>query len=195
MALAANYAAASSSSWTTSPTSGRIRTSFATLLQERAHQLLPVVADHAPGSAHVPKSRPQPDTLLGALLVFTPGQRQHFPPEQIGLLQGLASQAGVAISNASLYQDLAQAYERQQELDRLKDEFILTISHEFRTPLTTIDGYVTLIGRHGLKLDPERLAQYATEIRQATSQLAGMISMLADANRMSDHLLELTLVR
>ncbi len=137
---------------------------------------------------------PQPDTLLGALLVFTPGQRQHFPPEQIGLLQGLASQAGVAISNASLYQDLAQAYERQQELDRLKDEFILTISHEFRTPLTTIDGYVTLIGRHGLKLDPERLTQYATEIRQATSQLAGMISMLADANRMSDHLLELTLV-
>jgi signal transduction histidine kinase len=170
------------------------RTSFARLLKhERISSCLLVPILHRDQRA-APEKAPQPDTLLGALLVFTPGQRQHFPPEQVGLLQGLASQGGAAISNASLYQDLAQAYERQQELDRLKDEFILTISHEFRTPLTTIDGYVTLIGRHGLKLDQERLAQYATEIRQATSQLAGMISMLADANRMSDHLLELTLV-
>jgi signal transduction histidine kinase len=169
-------------------------TSIATLLRDQRISsclMLPIMHQ----DQRAPQiGTPQPDTLLGALLVFTPGQRQHFPPEQIGLLQGLASQAGVAISNASLYRDLQQAYERQKELDRLKDEFILTISHEFRTPLTTIDGYVTLIGRHGLKLDPERLTQYATEIRQATSQLAGMISMLADANRMSDHLLELTLV-
>jgi signal transduction histidine kinase len=127
----------------------------------------------------------QQNELLGALVVYTPGQRHHFASEEIGLLQGLAGQAAIAISNARLYQRLEAAYERQQELDRYKDEFILTVSHEFRTPLTAIEGYVSLISRHADRLPKEKVEQFSLEIRQATSQLADMIGTLADANRMS----------
>jgi signal transduction histidine kinase len=131
----------------------------------------------------------QPTGTLGVLMVYTPG-RHPFPPHRmssdVGLLQSLARQAASAISNAMLF-------ERQQELDRLKDEFILTISHEFRTPLTTIDGYVTLLNRHGAKLGPDKIEQFTNEIRQATSQLAAMIGMLADANRLSSEPLQMTL--
>lgn len=122
---------------------------------------------------------------LGALVICTPNQSRPYSAEQIGPLQGLASQAAIAISNARAHADLNDAYEQLQELDRLKDDFILTVSHEFRTPLTAIEGYVTLINKHGHKLDQEKLQQFASEIHQATMQLAGMISMLADANRLS----------
>jgi len=131
--------------------------------------------------------------VVGALFAYTPHRRHHFQADEIGLLQGLASQGGSAVSNARLYQELQQAYEEQKALDRLKDEFILTVSHEFRTPLTAIEGYVTLISRHGHRLDQAKLSQFAGEIHQATSQLAGMISMLADANRMSNQPLQVTL--
>jgi signal transduction histidine kinase len=121
---------------------------------------------------------------LGLLLVYTPSRAQPFSPAETGLLQGLGSQAAIAISNAKLYDDL-------RTLDRLKDDFILTVSHEFRTPLTTIDGYVSLIGRHGAKLDTDRLEQYGREIRTATDQLAGMISTLVDVNRMDSEPLKI----
>ena len=129
---------------------------------------------------------------LGALVIYSPHQAQRYGAEEIGLLQGLASQAAIAISNARLYAELEHAYEQLQELDRLKDDFILTVSHEFRTPLTAIEGYVTLINKHGHKLDQSKLQQFAGEIHQATVQLAGMISMLADANRMSSQPLRIT---
>ncbi len=119
---------------------------------------------------------------LGALVVFTPGQRHHFLPQEIGLLSALASQGGSAISNAMLYRELQRAYEEQQVLDRLKQDFILQVSHEFRTPVTAIQGYVTLIGRHGQKLEQSKLDQYAEEIRQSTGQLMGMVNRLQDAS-------------
>ena len=127
----------------------------------------------------------QQERHLGALVIYSPRQTQRHSPDEIALLQGLASQAAIAINNARLYAELEHAYEQLQELDRLKDDFILTVSHEFRTPLTAIEGYVTLINKHGHKLDQSKLQQFAGEIHQATVQLAGMISMLADANRMS----------
>lgn len=127
----------------------------------------------------------QQERHLGALVIYSPHQTQRYAAEEIGLLQGLASQAAIAINNARLYAEVEHAYEQLKELDRLKDDFILTVSHEFRTPLTAIEGYVTLINKHGHKLDQSKLQQFASEIHQATVQLAGMISMLADANRMS----------
>ncbi len=129
---------------------------------------------------------------LGALIIYSPHQTQRHAPDEIGLLQGLASQAAIAISNARLYAELEHAYEQLKELDRLKDDFILTVSHEFRTPLTAIEGYVTLINKHGHKLDQSKLQQFASEIHQATVQLAGMISMLADANRMGSQPLRIS---
>ncbi len=106
--------------------------------------------------------------------------------QEVTKLQVLASQAATAINNAMLFH-------RQQEVDRLKDEFILTISHEFRTPMTTIDGYVSLMQRHREKLDSEKIEQFTNEIHLASQQLSGMVQMLGDAARLSDQSLQVAL--
>ncbi|MGH2516762.1 MAG: ATP-binding protein, partial [Ktedonobacterales bacterium] len=137
---------------------------------------------------------------LGLLVVYTPGHEHHFSSEETVLLQGLAGQGALAISNARLFAEqhwlndsLEKSLEKQKESERLKDDFILTVSHEFRTPVTAIEGYVALIGRHGHKLEQAKLDQFATEIRQSTLQLMGMIDRLHDANSMETQALQLPL--
>ncbi|HEU5369387.1 MAG TPA: HAMP domain-containing sensor histidine kinase, partial [Ktedonobacterales bacterium] len=130
----------------------------------------------------VPIQRQQ--SLLGLLAVYTPHERHLFKPDEISLLEGLAGQAAVAIHNAQLYTDLQQALEQQKELDRLKDDFIVTASHEFRTPLSAIHGYASLLQRHSAKLTMDQARRFSTEITRAAQQLVGMVTTLMDASRL-----------
>ncbi len=153
----------------------------------RSFLIVPIISrDVASGGSH--------GKVVGLLFVYTPGQPSPFQhiSRNSGQVQALAAQAGIAINNALLYEDLVTALERQKELDRLKDEFILTISHEFRTPLTAIEGYGSLLSKHGDRLDVERATRFADEIHRATIQLNSMITMLSDANRLSAQDLEVT---
>ncbi|HEX5689968.1 MAG TPA: response regulator, partial [Roseiflexaceae bacterium] len=57
----------------------------------------------------------------------------------------LANHAGAALRNAFLYSQLDEAYQRQQEVDQLKSEFIAIASHELRTPLSIVLGYSMMV--------------------------------------------------
>lgn len=64
---------------------------------------------------------------------------------EIRLLQQIANQCAIAIRQARLYQ-AAQAHVAElQKLNQLKDDFLATISHELRTPISAIKMAVQMI--------------------------------------------------
>ncbi|CAB4689448.1 unannotated protein [freshwater metagenome] len=64
-----------------------------------------------------------------------------------------------------------------RQLDQLKDDFVASVSHEFRTPLTAIDGYIELLDDDRERLDPEH-REYVSVIRSSAARLVRLVSDL-----------------
>src|SRR5260370_6670523 len=65
------------------------------------------------------------------------------------------------LSAAHLKTQLAeQAYEQQQQLNHLKDQLILHINHELRSPLTAVRGYLEVLSMFGARIDATEQALY-----------------------------------
>jgi signal transduction histidine kinase len=114
--------------------------------------------------------------VLGMLVIYSPDQHAMFSPAEEMNLMALGRVAASAIHNARTYAQL-------RELDRLKDEFILTASHEFRTPMSAIQGFSWLIQRRVETMTPEQGKHWAGEIIRATEQLKDMMDTITEAWR------------
>ena len=83
------------------------------------------------------------DTAFG-LLVLTPPDAQRDTLEDQHLIRALASQAAIALERAELERrSIAAAVAAEGE--RTRNTLLAGISHDFRTPLTTIVGSATLL--------------------------------------------------
>jgi signal transduction histidine kinase len=119
---------------------------------------------------------------LGVLVLTYPGTHI-FSPQERRVLEMFASQCAAALESTRMNIELRAAYERQKELDQLKDQFIITASHELRTPLTAVMGYLELLGEYAPVLPPERLNDFIAKALRGCNELTLMVSNIMDASR------------
>ena len=104
------------------------------------------------------------------------------------LLQALAKANGEqeanALEQAKLYAELRLTHERLQELDKLKDQFMITASHELRTPLTSIQGYLELLVEYGDAATPEQKRDFISKAQHGSEELVLLLSNVMDASRL-----------
>lgn len=68
-----------------------------------------------------------------------------------------------------------------KELDRIKSEFVTTVSHDLRSPLTAILGYVELIERAG-ELNSQQ-QEFIKRVQVSVEQITGLVNNLLDLGR------------
>lgn len=69
--------------------------------------------------------------------------------------------------------------------ERLKSDFVATISHELRTPITPIKGYAQLLARRGDRMPPERRREALELIAERADHLTRLVDDLLLASRVS----------
>jgi signal transduction histidine kinase/ActR/RegA family two-component response regulator len=130
--------------------------------------------------ACVPLVPPGGDALGGLSFAFE-GVRA-FDAEDEAFLLLLAHHGAEALRRAGLFEREAAAARQAEEASRMKDEFLATISHELRAPLSTILGWAReLAGERGRDPDEVRRGAQVLE-RNARAQLR-LIDDLLDVSR------------
>jgi signal transduction histidine kinase len=82
-----------------------------------------------------------------------------------------------------LYNELRVAYARLNELDQLKDAFLVTVNHELRTPLTVVQGCLALLDLMESP-DPALRGTILKNARHACEELVMLFETMMDASRL-----------
>ncbi len=99
-----------------------------------------------------------------------------FSEEQLEQLGSLAAPAGLVLSQIGRYEAQAEMTRRLEEVAQMKSDFVSTVSHELRSPLTSIIGSLDTVNRPELA-PPEPTSQH---LLISARRQAGRLQRLID---------------
>jgi signal transduction histidine kinase len=124
------------------------------------------------------------DGPLGILTIANRvGDFSTFGTEDLDLLEALAKHIGVTIRNSRMTLRLEEALEREAETNKLKDDFLATISHELRSPLTSMHGYVKTMRDAGNGMTEKEREEFLAAADRAGERLHSLIEDLLFTSR------------
>ncbi|MBN1265081.1 MAG: GAF domain-containing protein [Anaerolineales bacterium] len=124
-------------------------------------------------------------------LVFGRFGGPSFPPEHIRLAEFVSWHVGQLLESQRMALRIA-SLEAQRELARMQDEFISTVSHELRSPLGFIKGYVTTLLRDDVEWEEETRHEFLQIMDEEADRLRELIDDLLDSSRLSSGLIRMT---
>lgn len=81
--------------------------------------------------------------------------------------------------------------EEQKQIEHKKDEFLSIASHELKTPLTSMKGYVQLLARHVKSINNDLVTTCVTNAQNQVSKLEYLVSDLLDASKINNGKLQM----
>jgi signal transduction histidine kinase len=159
----------------------------------------PYVTQHKPRSAMCVAVQKQ-GRLIGVLYLENRVLAGAFTSDRIRIMQMLAAEAAISLENARLFdglkREVRERMEAQHELstalaqvERLKEDLeaenvylrgdlIANVSHDLRTPLVSMRGYLEMLCSKGENLAPETRRSYLEIALRQSEHLAKLIEEL-----------------
>lgn len=122
--------------------------------------------------------------VIGGLLFGHP-MPGRFKSQHEDLVGSIASQAAIALDNSRLFEEVKTMSDK-------KDEFIALASHELKTPLTTIKGYLQLLAK---KEQDDVNALFVNKTLGQVAKLNALIADLLDVSKIEAGKLQFNLER
>ena len=100
--------------------------------------------------------------------------------------------AGLADSFNKMADDLEQSFARERELEQARRDLIAAVSHDLRTPLTSIRAMIEALA-DGVVTDPDTVQRYYATIRTQAESLSSLINDLFELSQLESGQIELRL--
>ncbi len=131
------------------------------------------------------------ERTIGYLSVEEPEDPNRSVVDVIETLETIATLATIAIRNLNRYREVGEKNEKLKQyadklssLNKMKSNFVATISHEFRTPLTSIQAYCETLLKNAASIDREILKEFLIVIQEESSRLMTLIEDILDFSQM-----------
>lgn len=119
---------------------------------------------------------------VGAIVVGDP-YHGDFSEDQLEQLGSLAAPAGLVLSQIGRYEAQAEMTRRLEEVAQMKSDFVSTVSHELRSPLTSIIGSLDTVNRPELAPPEPASQQLLLSARRQAGRLQRLIEDLLVVSR------------
>ncbi|HPG83903.1 MAG TPA: ATP-binding protein [bacterium] len=110
------------------------------------------------------------------LKIENSGSTTYYRPRQSTIVDETGQNQGIV----TLFEDVT----RFKDLERLKTEFIATVSHEFRTPLTSINMSIDILSQQLLGPVSARQAELLSNAKEDCGRLTKLVRELLDLSRL-----------
>jgi signal transduction histidine kinase len=132
------------------------------------------------------------DDLIGVLDVES-RQADAFDQASLDILVRLADQIALVAHSNRLLSQQSETVQRLQELDQMKSDFVAITSHELRTPITSIRGFIKTLLRSRDRLTPEQVGSFMEIIDRQSARLARLVEDLLFVSRIEAGTLRLAM--
>jgi signal transduction histidine kinase len=119
---------------------------------------------------------------VGAIIVGDPYVGE-FNEDQLEQLGSLAAPAGLVLSQIGRYEAQTEMTKRLEEVAQMKTDFVSTVSHELRSPLTSIIGSLDTVNRPELSPTQPVAQQLLSTARRQAGRLQRLIDDLLVVSR------------
>lgn len=114
------------------------------------------------------------ETVMGTLNLVS-AKPNGYTERNLDILEPIAEQLAIAIETSRLF-------EQTKKLDQLKSDFVSKVSHEFRTPLTSIKGFTEILLSYD-DVDPKTQKDFIAIIHEESERLTRLINDILDLSK------------
>lgn len=128
--------------------------------------------------------------VVGCIVFLTEESLDEIDKNDIAMMNSLADQTGIIYRNLELVQklrrtndELGEANEHLKQLDKAKSEFVSIASHQLRTPMTGIMGYLSMITSGDFGKVPVKLKGILEQLLDASEKMIQLINLFLDVSK------------
>ena len=120
------------------------------------------------------------DKCFGFCEIF---RNKEFSSDDLKCFQTLVNQVTLPLKSAMLYREITEKNKRLAKLERLKSEFISIVSHELKTPLTSIKNSLDILSSEKAGCVTEQMKKFFDMAKRNVSKLSKIINDLLDMSK------------